>query len=372
MADVPDPEPARYERYRASLRRPWRRSLDAQAGLEQLRALRVGAREQGPPGRLWRRRRLRAPRPRWRRVLRWAAVALAGWIALSAILFVISGATAQGVPASAAAALDGGGLPLLSATNILVLGSDARPAGTKEPGANVGGPSRSDVMMLVRTGAGHAARLSIPRDTLVEIPGHGMAKINAAYAYGGPALAIRTVRDFLGVKVNHVVLINFTNFPKLVDAMGGVDYTGSCVVSLISGGFRNGGFTLRLQSGTHHLDGAQALALARTRENHCNPRENDLTRELRQQKLLLDMKSQMLSLSGFIRLPWIAWALPQTVESDMSGPTLAGVLVSLELGGNAHNALLAPTGTALLPDGEQVLTITQAAKQADVARFLRS
>jgi LCP family protein required for cell wall assembly len=355
------------------LRRPWRRRLDAQAGLEQLRALReetVAA--TGGLGRLRRRRRRRPPRPRWLRILRWAAGALAGWIGLSVILFVISGATAQGVPASVSAALDGGGLPLLSATNILVLGSDARPVGSKEPGANVGGPSRSDVMMLVRTAGGHSARLSIPRDTLVDIPGHGMAKINAAYAYGGPALAIRTVRAFLGIKVNHVVLINFTNFPKLVDAMGGVDYTGSCVVSFISGGFRNGGFTLRLQSGTHHLDGAQALALARTRENHCNPRENDLTRELRQQKLLLDMKSQMLSLSGFIRMPWIAWALPQTVESDMSGLTLAGVLASLELDGNAHSALLTPTGNAVLPDGEQVLTITQAAKLADVARFLRS
>ena len=221
--------------------------------------------------------------------------------------------------------------------------------------------------MLIRTGGGHSGRLSIPRDTLVEISGHGLAKINSAFYYGGPALAIKTVEQFLGIQVNHVVLINFTNFPKLVDAMGGVDYTGSCVVSVISGGFRNGGFTLRLQSGTHHLDGAQALALARTRENHCNPRENDLTRELRQQKLLLDMKSQMLSLSGFIRLPWIAWALPQTIETDMGAPTLAGTLAALELGGNAHNAILEPTGSAVLPDGEQVLTITQAAKQADVA-----
>ena len=372
MAEVPDPEPARYARYRASLRWPWRRSPDAQTGLEQLRALRDETPEGGRFARRRHRLRLRAPRPRWRRALRWTGIALAGWIAVSLVLFVVSSSTAQGVPASATAALDGAGLPLLSASNILVLGSDARPAGTREPGANVGGPSRSDVMMLVRTGGGHAGRLSIPRDTLVPIPGHGMGKINAAYAYGGPALAIQTVRDFLGIKINHVVLINFTNFPKLVDAMGGVDYTGSCVVSFISGGFRNGGFTLRLQSGTHHLNGAQALALARTRENHCNLRENDLTRELRQQKLLLDMKSQILSLSGFIRMPWIAWALPQTVQTDMGGPTLAGVLASLELDGNAHNALLAPTGTAVLPDGEQVLTITPAARQADVARFLRS
>ena len=91
-------------------------------------------------------------------------------------------------------------------------------------------------------------------------------------------------------------------------------------MSFINGGFRNGGFTLRLQSGTHHLDGAQALALARTRHNQCAPGETDLTRELRQQKLLLAMKSQILSFSGFIHLPWIAWALPQAIETDMDAP----------------------------------------------------
>ena len=134
-------------------------------------------------------------------------------------------------------------------------------------------------------------------------------------------------------------------------------------MSFINGGFRNGGFTLRLQSGTHHLDGAQALALARTRHNQCAPDETDLTRELRQQKLLLAMKSQILSFSGFIRLPWIAWALPQAIETDMDAPTLAGVLASLELNGNAHTALLYPTGAVTLPDGEQGLTITQSAKE---------
>ena len=371
MADVPDPEPARYTRYRASVRRPWRRAVNAPTALEQLHALNQEPLGQGRLAGRRQRRRLRPRRPRWLRALRWALAALAAWILGSLVLFVISSITAQGVAASAVAALDGGGIPPFSASNTLVLGSDARPAGSKEPGADVGGPSRSDVMMLIRTGGGHSARLSIPRDTLVEIPGHGLAKINAAYALGGPALAIRTVEDFLGIQVNHVLLINFTNFPKLVDAMGGVTYTGSCVVSFISGGFRNGGFTLRLPSGTHHLNGAQALALARTRINQCNPSETDLTRELRQQKLLLDMKSQMLSLSGFIRLPWIAWALPQTIETDMSGLTLAGVMLSLELGGNAHNAILEPTGAEQF-NGQDVLTITQAAKQADVRRFLNS
>ena len=61
--------------------------------------------------------------------------------------------------------------------------------------------------------------------------------------------------------------------------MGGVNYTGGCVISLINGGSRNGGYTLRLPPGTHHLNGKQALALARTRENQCAPHETDLNRE---------------------------------------------------------------------------------------------
>jgi len=290
------------------------------------------------------------------------------WVGVSVILFVISSFTATGVPSSAVTALSGGGLPPFSATTILVLGSDARPAGSKEPGADPGGPSRSDTMMLIRTGGGHSARLSIPRDMVVQIPGYGEGKINSAFAYGGAGLAVKTVEDFLGIKINHVLLVNFTNFPALVDAMGGVTYSGSCVVSFINGGFRAGGFTLRLQSGTHHLDGAQALALARTRENRCNASETDLTREIRQQKLLLAMKSQMLSFSGFLHLPWIAWALPRAGETDMGAPTLAGVLASLELNGNAHTAVLYPTGTV----GVSGLTISDSRKQADVAAFLRS
>ena len=82
--------------------------------------------------------------------------------------------------------LDPAGYPLTSANNILVLGSDRRQKNSKEPGAETTAPGRSDTIMLIRTGGGHAARLSIPRDTVVEIPGHGLQKINAAHAFGGP------------------------------------------------------------------------------------------------------------------------------------------------------------------------------------------
>ena len=115
-----------------------------------------------------------------------------------------------------------------------MLGSDARSGDLAEPGS--GGPSRSDSIMLLRIGGGANASLSIPRDTVVDIPGHGTNKINAAYAFGGPALATQTVKQFLGVEINHVVEVSFENFPELIDALGGVTYKGDAVLSKINGG----------------------------------------------------------------------------------------------------------------------------------------
>jgi LCP family protein required for cell wall assembly len=223
--------------------------------------------------------------------------------------------------------------------------------------------------MLIRTGGGHTSRLSIPRDTLVDLPGYGYQKINAAYFYGGAAFAIRTVESFLAIKINHVIVINFTNFPALVNAMDGVNYTGGCVDSQISGGVADGGQTLILKAGTHHLDGEQALVLARTRENLCDPAWTDITREENQQALFSAMKSQVLSLTGFIRLPWIAWDAPQTLETDMGAPTLAGVAASLAMFGAGSTTVL-PTSGEILPEVGDVETISDAAKQAAVERFL--
>jgi LCP family protein required for cell wall assembly len=273
-------------------------------------------------------------------------------------------------PADLAATLDSAGYPLTSANNILVLGSDRRPKDSKEPGANTSGPSRSDTIMLIRTGGGHAARLSIPRDTVVEIPGHGLQKINAAYAFGGPALSISVIERYLGIPINHLVEVNFENFPELIDAMGGVDYSGGCVISEISGGFRNGGYTLRLSKGTHRLNGKQALALARTRKNLCAPGETDLQRAEHQQALFQDMKSQLLSFSSFARLPLIAWNAPPAIISDMSGPTLLGLFGALAVSGTPPTRLLHPSGTVALADGEVGLSVSESERRAAAARFL--
>jgi LCP family protein required for cell wall assembly len=304
-------------------------------------------------------------------VVTFVLLAIAGWLLLSFVLFMVSATFNQDhVSSEAEAQLTSSGFPLWSANTVLVLGSDARPKGSKEPGANTG-PSRSDSILLIRTGGGHSAKLSILRDTVVPIPGHGVDKINAAYAYGGAALSIKTIKEWLGIPINHVVEINFQRFPELVDAMGGITYTGGCVVSKINGGSANGGYTLRLKKGTHHINGKQALALARTRKNLCNPREDDRTRAARQQKILNAMRSRLVSPGAFIRLPWISWNAPKTLRSDMSAPTLAGLFGGLALGGSPPTRVLKPTGAVTTSSGGAGLVVSDAEKRREVARFLK-
>jgi LCP family protein required for cell wall assembly len=297
---------------------------------------------------------------------------LVGWVLLSVLLFLVSSHFERTpIDTNVAGALDPAGNPVTSANNILVLGSDRRQKNSREPGAEKSGFGRSDTILLIRTGGGHSARLSIPRDTIVEIPGHGRQKINAAYAYGGPTESVSVIKHWLGVPINHVVEINFENFPQLIDAMGGVDYKGGCIISKINGGFANGGYTLRLPAGTHHIDGKQALAIARTRKNLCAPNANDIQREEHQQTLFNAMKSRLLSPSSFIRLPWIAWNAPPAIVSDMSGPTLLSLFTGMAISGTPATRVLKPTGAETLPDGEAGLTVSEAERRHDVEAFMK-
>ena len=353
-------EPPQYTRYRARRRLREGEGSDGSGGSG---GTLLGA---PPPARGPR----RFPRLTRGRVILGVLALVAGWLVLSLALFLVSAAfERKSPPADVTGVLDPAGWPLTSANNILVLGSNRRPKGSKEPGANTSGPSRSNSIMLIRTGGGHAARLSIPRDTVVEIPGHGLQKINAAYAFGGPALSISIIKRYLGVPINHIVEVNFENFPALVDAMGGVDYSGGCVISRIDGGLRRGGYTLNLPAGTHHLNGRQALALARTRENLCAPNETDLNRAQHQQALFQDMKSRLLSPSSFLRLPWIAWSAPPAIVSDMSGPTLLSLFAALATSGTPPTRILTPSGTVTLPDGEVGLSVSEAERRAAAASF---
>ncbi len=310
-----------------------------------------------------------------RRVIKYLLVALVLWVGLSFVLFMISASNQAGtIPASAQAQLTSGGNMLFSANNILIIGTDQRPRtgpGSKEPGSNYNDAgSRSDTIMIWRVGGGTSRRLSIPRDTAVNIPGYGTNKINAAYAIGGPALALKTIKQFTGLQFNHIVIVNLANFPKFIDAIGGIDIKTDKVCSTISGGRADGGFNLDLSAGTHHLTGEQALLLARTRDNSCNPNENDLTREMRQQQILNAIKSQLFSFPTFIHLPWAAWDAPQTLRSDMGGLTLMSLFTSSEFGGSAPVQILKPTGAEVLPNGGDALTVTPSAVHSAVNKLM--
>jgi LCP family protein required for cell wall assembly len=341
-----------------------------------LKALLRGEEDTGLPSKL---EPERPPRT-WRgritplRVLECVAIAIVAWLLLSFVLFMISASerAGSGLIKQAQSQLSSGGPMLTSANTILVLGLDNRPTsgqGSKEPGANTNErDAATDSIMLWRLGGGVSRRLSIPRDTLVDIPGLGESKINAAWSYGGPALAVKTIKQFTGLQINHVVVVDLGNFPKFINDIGGVNVKTGRICSSISGGTANGGFTLNLSPGTHHLNGEQALVLARTRENACNAASNDLTREAAQQQILNSIKSQLLSLHTFFHLPWASWDAPGVLQTDMGGLTLMQMFVASEVGGSAPVSLLSETPSTY--NGQDVLMPSQANVQAQAKRLL--
>ena len=192
MSRDPDDKP-QYKRYRAVPRLPGQREDPLEQNVTPKGPRRPRKPGEQPAGRIAPpRARGASPnattRPPWReritpkRILLGLVGLVFAWLALSLVLFLISAHFERtSLPSNVAGVLDPSGFPLTSANNILVLGSDRRQKNSKEPGAETTGYGRSDTIMLIRTGGGHAARLSIPRDTVVEIPGHGLEKINAAH-----------------------------------------------------------------------------------------------------------------------------------------------------------------------------------------------
>ena len=165
--------------------------------------------------------------------------------------------------------------------------------------------------MLMHAGLGSVRKLSIPRDTQAEIPGHGAQKINAAYALGGPALTIETVEDFLGngLKINHLIEVDFKDFPDLIDALGGITVNNK--TRICSPPFDNFWKGFHLARASTHLDGDAGARLRARAQEPCAPAEDDRARAARQQEVLRAIGAQAKSPSTFFRLPWSAGRRPR-------------------------------------------------------------
>jgi LCP family protein required for cell wall assembly len=280
------------------------------------------------------------------RIIKLICLAIAGWLLLSLVLFVISAETSEHEPSSTTNALSPGG-SLLTGSTILVLSTDTRPPNSKEPGANEG-PPHSDSMILARAGLGSVRRLSVLRDSYAQIPGDGAQKINAAYAMGGPGLSAKTVENFMGndLKVNHLVEFSFVDFPQFIDTLGGIDVSlNECVQSQPFDGQ-----VFQLPPGTSHLSGKQALLFSRVRENKCNPREDDRARVARQQTVLTAVRSKLITPTAFFKLPWISWQAPRTIKTDLGPFGLLAFAADLGTGGSTDQQVLQPYSLAG-PDG---------------------
>jgi polyisoprenyl-teichoic acid--peptidoglycan teichoic acid transferase len=217
------------------------------------------------------------------------AVASAGLLEVKDLVTVIKEESAGHVIPGLKGALDD--VPAGKPQTILVLGSDRRFVDIKQDN-----PARSDTMMLVRLDPSKEATavMNIPRDLKVpiQVPGGGIdtTKINAAYSYGGPALAVKTVRSLLHIPINHVVNVNFGGFQRAVNRLGCVyvdvdkRYYHSNVGVPVSGQYAE----INVPAGYQKLCGAKSLDYVRFRHA-----DDDLVRSARQQDFLRQAKDQI-------------------------------------------------------------------------------
>jgi LCP family protein required for cell wall assembly len=328
------------------------------------------------PGRPGRERLPRPPRSPARRALKWIGVAALGWVLLSFLAFAVSAQLqAFKLSGEAKSALHGNPFLLPTAQTILVLGTDARPPDTMEPGAAPSqkcfdqqahgdaphdgcspGQFRADTLMLIRAGGGTFRKLSIPRDSYTEIPGQSPQKINAAYAFGGAKTEIEAVEQFLDTEVDHVAIVDFTGFEDLIDAVGGVEVdVPQKICADISGGAGGGqgGFTLRLGKGKNTLDGEEALIYSRIRKPSPCPGPgrsaytlgySDFDRERAQQQVIGGIKGRLtdpLRLPyNFVKGPIIGWDAPRAFVSDMGFFTMPQLVLAAAIGGDSDADVL--------------------------------
>jgi len=207
-------------------------------------------------------------------------------------------------------------------TTYLLVGSDSRaglsPEERKRLHTGDAASELTDTILLLHTGDGPTTLVSIPRDSPLEIPGHGVSKVNSAYAKGGTPLLVQTLEQATGLRIDQYVEIGFGGLVGVVDAVGGIE---SCPKQRIKD--KESGLDVR--KGCQEVDGATALAYSRARKY--SP-ISDLARVQQQREVISAVGDKVLSPWSVLN-PWRWWGLNNAVPDffrfgDTTGPVDAG------------------------------------------------
>jgi polyisoprenyl-teichoic acid--peptidoglycan teichoic acid transferase len=219
-----------------------------------------------------------------------------------------------------------------SQVNILLIGAD-----------NTGdGLSDTLIVTHIDTRTRRLGVLSIPRDSRVEIPGHGTEKINASHAFGGNDLTKETVSQLLGIPIDYYLTINSDGLAQMVDAAGGIEIE---VPKRMRYHDSWGHLNIDLQPGWQRLNGEQAVGFVRFRHDAIG----DIGRMQRQQEFLRALANELNRPAVIPRIPGLTQALLNTVQTNLS----AGDLVYLARLGKQFNPSQIPM--AILPAEPQTL-----------------
>lgn len=195
---------------------------------------------------------------------------------------------------------------------VAIFGSDARKGETA---------SRSDVTMLARIdeATGVVDLVSVPRDTMIDMGEHGTQKINAAYAFGGPSQAVKTLSEFAGVPITHYVEVHFDELQNVVNELGGIEVN-------VPEGFYSDTSGLTIEAGEQTLDGAQALAFARERHAVSG---GDFSRAQAQRMIIEAIVEKVLAASP-TDIPGIVESLARCVTTDYSVTDLVSLALDFK------------------------------------------
>ncbi len=248
---------------------------------------------------------------------------------------------------------------------ILVIGDDRRKADIEQHN-----PTRSDTMILIRLDPkrGATAMMSLPRDLLVTIPGHGVDKLNAAFSYGEDALTLRTIRSLLGIPIHHYVRVTFRGFKDAVDRLG-------CVYVDVDRRYFNdnrppvggGGAyaAIDVPAGYQKLCGARALDYVRYRHL-----DSDLVRAARQQSFLGQAKDQIGVSGVFADRRKLLHIFARSVRTDIRSSHAVLSLLKLVAESSSKPVAEVPFPALDAPDGSGNLEISPYMLQTTVKRFL--